>query len=350
MQLLHFYCLILTLISLNTFAHINQRVDGHAPIGVMADHSHNEGEMMVSYRLMQMDMEGLINGSDDWSSDDLFNNTNYSMAPTNMQMMMHMAGIMYAPSDDWTFVVMLPYTSKEMSMDVESNMSSMDMAMDSMGTHHSMASGTSSMSRDSNGIGDVTLSGLRKLLETEDERLLMSLGLVLPTGSTTESYNGTRLAYPMQLGSGSFRFKPGITYSAYEEDFSYGAQAIVDHALNTNDQGYKVGDKYLVNVWGSYLLSEEVSASLRYEYQKKNKISGMDNEINSMMAPGGNPENTSSQKHHMYAGMNYKPSKFLKGHRVAFEIGIPIKQSSDGPQMKNKYIFVLGWQKSWKQN
>ncbi len=352
MQFTKSFCLILTLMSINLSAHISDRVDGHAPIGVMADHTHNKGEMMASYRIMQMDMEGIINGSDDMSTEELFNNSNYMMAPVNMKMMMQMAGIMYAPSDDWTFVVMIPYTSNDMSMQSKGSMSSMDMgmSMDSMDMNHGMSSSGATMSRDSNGLGDISLSGLRKLFETEDERLLVSLGLVLPTGSETESFNGTRLAYPMQLGTGSFRFKPGITYSAYEEEFSYGAQAIVDHALNTNDQGYKVGDKYLVNLWGSYTLTEELSASLRYEYQKKNRISGMDEQINSMMMPAGNPANSGGEKHSLFTGMNYKPNNFLKGHRVAFEIGIPIKQTSDGPQMKDNYIFVLGWQKAWKQN
>ncbi|MEC9283173.1 MAG: hypothetical protein VX642_10700, partial [Bdellovibrionota bacterium] len=67
MQFTNLFCLISILISFNLYAHISDRVDGHAPIGVMADHSHNKGEMMASYRLMQMDMDGIINGSDEWS-------------------------------------------------------------------------------------------------------------------------------------------------------------------------------------------------------------------------------------------------------------------------------------------
>jgi len=33
------------------------RPDSHAPIGVMADHTHGKGEFMLSYRYMYMDME-----------------------------------------------------------------------------------------------------------------------------------------------------------------------------------------------------------------------------------------------------------------------------------------------------
>ena len=36
------------------------RVDTHAPIGVMGDHLHKQGEIMVSYRYMQMEMAGIV--------------------------------------------------------------------------------------------------------------------------------------------------------------------------------------------------------------------------------------------------------------------------------------------------
>src|SRR6056297_729110 len=40
------------------------RADGHAPIGVMGDHRHKTGEVMLSYRYMFMDMRGNRTGDD----------------------------------------------------------------------------------------------------------------------------------------------------------------------------------------------------------------------------------------------------------------------------------------------
>ena len=37
----------------------SSRPDSHAPIGVMGDHGHKTGEVMLSYRFMAMDMQGL---------------------------------------------------------------------------------------------------------------------------------------------------------------------------------------------------------------------------------------------------------------------------------------------------
>ena len=43
-----------------TDEHSIARPDAHAPISVMGDHTHGEGEWMLSYRYMTMDMEGAI--------------------------------------------------------------------------------------------------------------------------------------------------------------------------------------------------------------------------------------------------------------------------------------------------
>ena len=40
------------------------RPDSHAPIGVMGDHTHSAGEVMLSYRFMRMSMEGNRDGTD----------------------------------------------------------------------------------------------------------------------------------------------------------------------------------------------------------------------------------------------------------------------------------------------
>ena len=65
------------------------RPDGHAPISVMGDHMHSKGEWMVSYRYMTMDMEGLLQGSSDISSNSLLNINSVSYThltlPTNRE-------------------------------------------------------------------------------------------------------------------------------------------------------------------------------------------------------------------------------------------------------------------------
>ena len=44
--------------------HDHTRPDSHAPIGVMCDHPMREGEIMLSYRYMNMDMDGNRTGTE----------------------------------------------------------------------------------------------------------------------------------------------------------------------------------------------------------------------------------------------------------------------------------------------
>ena len=68
------------------------RPDGHAPIGVMGDHTHGKGEFMASYRFMRMGMKGNRTGTEAESTEDVL--ADYMISPTEMVMSMHMLGLM----------------------------------------------------------------------------------------------------------------------------------------------------------------------------------------------------------------------------------------------------------------
>jgi hypothetical protein len=80
------------------------RPDGHAPISVMGDHMHKMGEWMLSYRYMNMEMDGLLAGSKNISANDANSTFGFplGMLPKDMKMDMHMFGTMYAISNKWT--------------------------------------------------------------------------------------------------------------------------------------------------------------------------------------------------------------------------------------------------------
>ena len=70
------------------------RADGHAPAGVMGDHTHHKGEWMVSYRYMYMDMQDNINSTSLITAAAIHDM--YMVAPEKMRMQMHMIGLMHA--------------------------------------------------------------------------------------------------------------------------------------------------------------------------------------------------------------------------------------------------------------
>ena len=96
--------------------------DGHAPLGVMGDHTHNTGEWMFSYRYMHMSMQGNRSGDERISADEIVTTQanpffgapmqppTLRVVPTEMNTDMHMLGAMYAPADWLTVMVMSSYT------------------------------------------------------------------------------------------------------------------------------------------------------------------------------------------------------------------------------------------------
>ena len=192
----------------------------HAPIGVMADHRHKKGEWMVSYRYMYMDMSGNRIGEDGVSPEEIVTTVANPFAnppmmpptlrvvPTDMPMQMHMLGGMYGLTDRVTLMAMGMYIDQEMD--------------------HITFQGPAGTTRlgefttETAGIGDTTVGAIIGLDDGSYEHRQINLGLALslPTGSITQTDQiltpmGTtptpRLPYPMQLGSGTFDFKPSLT-------------------------------------------------------------------------------------------------------------------------------------------
>lgn len=96
----------------------------HAPIGIMGDHVHEKGEVMVSYRYMNMNMQGSRLTGEAISENTIVTTIpnrffgapgqppTLRIVPTEMTMEMHMFGLMYAPSDGVTLMAMLNHVEK----------------------------------------------------------------------------------------------------------------------------------------------------------------------------------------------------------------------------------------------
>jgi hypothetical protein len=79
--------------------------------------------------------------------------------------------------------------------------------------------------------------------------------------------------YGMQIGSGTWDFKPSITYTGQLDDWSWGAQLNGTKRLeNKNESGYALGDLFQTTAWGSYKLFNWLSASARGVYTVQGAI------------------------------------------------------------------------------
>lgn len=311
----------------------------HAPIGVMGDHIHEQGEWMLSYRYGHMEMDGNRDGTDDVSTAQVLDE--FMVAPLDMQMDMHMFGMMYGATDQLTLMAMAPYIEKTMN--------------------HITRMGTRFETR-TDGIGDVKLSGIYQLYESGDmaessdasyQRVLLNGGLSLPTGSIDERGDTPAgqdqfLPYPMQLGSGTYDPFFAATWVRQQQHWAWGAQGKAVIRAGTNDEGYRLGNEYEATAWAARDVSDYLSLSLRLHGQVWEDIDGANDVLNPMMVPTARTDLRGGERVDALIGANlYAPHGHLKGHRLAFEFGLPVYQRLDGPQLETDYRLTIGWQKAF---
>ena len=308
-------------------SHNKLRPTDHAPIGVMGDHTHAEGDLMLSYRYMFMDMDGNRSGTNRVSSSDVL--SQYMVTPTDMDMHMHMLGFMYAPTDYLTLMAMVPYT--EISM------------------NHLTRSGMSFKTRAS-GLADISITGLWSVFKDSNHSLHLNTGVSLPSGEIDERDDtpagpDSKLPYPMQIGSGTVDLLPGITYLGNYEEFSFGAQVTGTVRLGENDNDYTLGNQFNASLWGAYNINEWISPSVRFAWQSLGNIDGADPDLNPMMIPTADPSLRGGNRLDLGLGINLLvPKGSLKNFRLALELLFPLYQDLDGPQLETDLTIISGIQ------
>ena len=328
------------------------KADKHAPTGLMAAHVHKQGEWMVEYKYMNMYMDdnkiGTRNISDAASMGmpapppppGLTVNgirTNAGATPTQMNMEMHMVHLMYGVTDDVSIYTMLMFPS---------------LTMDHIRGFGNMAGGGpgSPFTTHNSGIGDTSFGALIKLLDDEDDDLLLNLGFSVPTGniyetSTAPTAGGTPLPlpYPMRKGSGTFNAKPGITWRHYAEQGSFGAQFQTDLPIGRNYRGYSVSDTFQLNFWYSHLLTDNVALSVRIENLWKSNYHGADPATNDLLIS----TNVESFRGGYSLNLGLGVAALIKGHLFNTEFVPTLYQDLDGIQLETDWTFVTSWSKSF---
>lgn len=305
------------------------RPDGQAPIGVMGDHYHHKGGLMFSYRYMNMNMDGNRNGSNEIEDMAIFQN--YMLAPQTMNMQMHMPGVMYAPTNRLTFMLMGNYLVNEMDL----------IGMNGMEHHH-----------ETKGFGDTRLTAVLGFWKSKKQSLHLNTGINIPTGDIAQAETGhhhheghqmTKMPYPMQLGSGTWDALFGMTYLGQNNQISWGAQALGTFRTGENSEGYRLGNKYQLTSWVAYKINNWMSASFRATGASIEKMIGNDEELMPMMAPTTNASNFGGEQINGMMGINlYVPTGALKDMRIGIEYGLPIYQNPNGIQMNQSQFLTAG--------
>ena len=330
------FVLLLTMFSPIIATDFLDRPDGHAPISLMADHVHHQGEWMLSTRVMRMTMRGIQQADSTVSKDTYFSNTNYMKYPQDMEMWMAMLGIMYAPSDTYTVMLMLNYASSDMRVSGGSGQIMGQMSMS-----------TASSSRMSNQkLTDMSISFLSPLWQSDKATLVGQVGLRVPMTEANAKDENMTLAYPMQFSGATYDAKLGLTYTHNNDSFSWGTQLSANFPLGKNNVGYHLGNSAQLSTWLAKPLTTWLSVSTRVSYQTQARISGFHKDIvvNAMtpMNPLLEAENSGFKSVLAALGINVNVKPF---GRFAVETEFPLSQYRVGYQMPLENKTVLGWQK-----
>ena len=294
------------------------------PINVLGSHTHVKGGWMIGYRYMYMDMDHNQSGTRDVSDAEVL--SRYPVVHTHMTMEMHMAELMYAPSDKLTFMTMVPYAFNSMD--------------------HLRTDGTRFTDKTS-GVGDVSFMGLINLFgdpRGKGQRLVLNAGFTAPTGSIDEEEAGKRREYSLQLGSGTWDLLPGLTYLGESDLWSWGAQVLGTVRLDENDHDYRLGNRYRLSAWTQLKVTDWFGPSARLDWHAWDDIHDADPQLDPNRNPAFDASKQSGARLDLLLGLNfYVPDGPLKGNRFSIEGGVPLYQNIAGPNMAVDWLITVGW-------
>jgi hypothetical protein len=264
----------------------------NSPAGILFAHTlEKAGDSMIDYRYMRSMQSGdILHGSEassqervvskacpgsvrrEISSDGIthFDGGCRSL-PAAMTMNMHMLEFMVAPTNRLTLMLMPQFVDMAMASKLVNAFS-----------HDIDGHGAHAHGHETGGIGDTGMYALIKLFDTPQHHIHTSLGFSAPTGDAgiklidrTKDLGGAYIDYGMQLGSGTWDFKPSLTYTGKIDAWHWGGQIGGTKRIDDrNASGYILGDMFATSLWGGYDLTHWLSASIRAAYNWQGNING----------------------------------------------------------------------------
>lgn len=306
----------------------------HPAAGVMNEHMHDGGELMLGLRYTRSNYRGANQSGSETIADTDILAAGFTRRANRMTMDMVMLDIMYAPNDQLTLMVMPHWMRHEMTM-VGIDPANTGMDMDMGHGHHSLPFGQT-MTHSTEGFGDTLVSGSFRLARSRGFNAHATLGLWLPTGKfDRKNADGTFVHYGMQSGSGTWDIEPALTLSGNDGVMGWGAQASYRwRTEESNRSGFAFGDKAMVTAWASHLIGARASATARLTWEHEGQIVGHYNAAHSHAAPPDRQENFGGDSVLAGVGMNLAlPFGPAKAPQLGIELAVPLYQDLNGIQL-----------------
>lgn len=299
------------------------------PVSVMGGHIHSQGEWMVGYKFMNMEMAGNRDGENNLTPAEVLQG--FPVTPLDMTVQMHMFEVMYGLTDRVTLMAMVPYLHKEMD--------------------HLTRSGVN-FTTETEGVGDVGLMAHVVLSHSGPHWWILTPGVTVPTGSidergATPAGPNQKLPYPMQLGSGSIDVVSALHYFYQKPQLVVGVHAKVVFSTGENDDDYQVGDRFHLAAFAARKITDAFSISGRLAGRSVDNYSGADPELNPMVVHTADVSRRGGERIDAALGLNFY---FTGGrgdgsaHRFLVEAAVPVFQDLDGPQLETDLNLTVSWQ------
>lgn len=312
-----------------------------------------KGQYVMGVNFRNFKFSGLLQGSDSISAPSVATSApnrffGAPMQPPTLRVIPKRAEgnvifpyINYAVSQKLAVVAMAPLIRKETVLETFK------------GAKGAISLGTNTVS--SEGLGDVKLGILVKAYngKARKHNVIIDAILSAPTGSITETdmsltpmntMKKTRLAYGLQLGTGTWDALLGVAYWGKVADWGWGAQYLATLPLESeNDEGWRYGDKHTGTAWLSYSWEPTLVTSTRLSHETQDRIEGIDPKIFGA-GLGANPDNYGGTKTEFSVGVNwmYKPAR-----NIGLEYSQPIRQDRNGVQPDHTRSIMISWRNAF---
>jgi hypothetical protein len=297
----------------------------HAPAGVMDVHCPMDSSWMVSLTTTYTRYQGLRVESQRIDAGEALA-LGYQQVPESMDMSMTMLDVMFAASSTLTLSASVPWITNSMKM--RTNLGE-------------------SFTMDTSGVGDVSAGADVIVWQLDEQRVSCGLSVSAPTGSITETGGmpgamPTRLEYAMQLGSGTYDITPRLDWRMRTDPYSYGVELSGTARMGHNDEDYALGDRIGGTAWATQEWSSSWSGSVRVSAASWGNVRGADPALDPTLIPTNDPLKQGGSRADGALGLNWMPfTGGLAGSVIGLELGVPLSQDLEGPQISEDWFATL---------
>ncbi|MCP4906574.1 MAG: hypothetical protein GY910_16490 [bacterium] len=294
------------------------------PVGVRFGETLEGKRVRLAYSWERIREQGLAAGEDNITAGQT-RALGFMQTPRALEITVHTFQMAYAPHPRATLVAELPFIQKE---------------LETVGTS---AMGFARSEVQTEGIGDVGFALVVPFIRKGFESSQVHIGIDIPTGAIRRGGDDLRLPYDLQIGNGSWDFEWGWTYRGETARVSWGGQVVGRHPLARNGLKYRTGSRVAGTVWGGVRIAAGLSVSLRVEWEKYNNIQGFDRTLRPDFDPSENALTHAGNRITLAPGISLDIPQ-LNHQRIAVEMGIPVHQQLDGPQLERDWTMKTVWQ------